>query len=163
MGLISTDGCISKVDNQVYIELKRDDRELLEKVNKALKNERPVKDYTNHSKGYDNSKIYFYNKKIKEDLKLFNIVTNKTYSEDYKHPDLLEEKFVWAHIRGMFDGDGTIYTTTNHSTFRIDTVSKDIADWLVKVFKKENISLNLNVEDKKTFQCIDVLLVRKNR
>ena len=58
LGLISSDGCISSSDNQIYIELQRGDRELLEKINKILENEREVKDYT-PSSGYENSKIYF--------------------------------------------------------------------------------------------------------
>ena len=38
LGLIASDGCVSKVDNCISIELKSDDIELLEEVNKILEN-----------------------------------------------------------------------------------------------------------------------------
>lgn len=147
MGLIATDGCISRVDNQVYIELQRSDRELLEKVNLALKNEREVKDYIT-GRGYQNSKIYFYNRKIKQDLEKFHLIPNKTYDKNYKRPDLLEEKFELAFIRGMFDGDGCICMTkqNNRPTWRIDTSNEDIAKWIIEILEKYNIKLNHDLE-----------------
>lgn len=145
MGLIAADGMISKVDNQVAIELQREDRELLEKVNFVLKNGREVKDYTT-GRGYENSKIYFYNRKMKDDLAKFHLIPNKTYDKNYQHPDLLEEKYELAFIRGMFDGDGCI-TMVNQSKvpkWQIDSSSLDVINWVIKVFEKNNINLCYN-------------------
>lgn len=149
MGLIAADGCISKVDNQVYIELQRKDRELLEKVNFALKNEREVKDYIT-GKGYENSKIYFYNKKMKDDLKKFHLIPNKTYSKEYSYPDLLNEEYELAFIRGIFDGDGCITITEKSHTpkWQIDSSSEDVIKWIINIFKKYDIKLCQNLDQK---------------
>ena len=61
LGLIASDGCVSKVDNCISIELKSDDIELLEEVNKILENERPIKTYSREERN-DTSKLYFFSK-----------------------------------------------------------------------------------------------------
>ena len=125
LGILSSDGCIASNENQIYIELQRGDRELLEKLNISIENERPVKDYVT-GRGYENSKLYFYSKQIKADLALYNIIPNKTYSSNFIYPDKLKPDFVPDYIRGLFDGDGCIKLTSNTLTWQIDCSSKDI-------------------------------------
>ena len=59
LGLLASDGWVSKEDNCVCIELQQKDKQILIDVNKALENERPVKDYT-RANGFQNSKLYFF-------------------------------------------------------------------------------------------------------
>lgn len=106
LGLLASDGYVSKVDNGVYIELQQSDRQILEDVNIALNNERPIKDYTREN-GYKNSKLYFFSREIKQDLALYNIVPNKTYLELDFLQNIDEELFP-HFLRGFFDGDGSV-------------------------------------------------------
>ena len=148
IGMLASDGSVNKNENQIYIELQRKDKELLEKMNKVIGNERPVKDYET-SKGYQNSKLYFYSKQIKQDLQKYNIVPNKTYSEEYNFPEQLKIKYYKDYIRGLFDGDGSIKLTGKTVTWQIDVSRKKIAEKIIDFFKKEGIELSYSLCPKK--------------
>lgn len=156
LGLIASDGCISAKDNQIYIELQREDRELLERVNNALENKREVKDYTN-ARNYDNSKVYFFSRQIKNDLSKFHLIPNKTYSKKYKFPELLKEEFFFNYLLGLFDGDGSVKTSHDWAAWQIDTSSKDVAEQIQCRLKQYDIDININ-EERKTnitvYRCI---------
>lgn len=124
IGILGSDGSVNRNENQIYIELQRKDRELLEKLNFSIENQRPVKDYET-GRGYENSKLYFYSSEIKKDLEKYKIIPNKTYDKSYGFPDLLEEQYYKDYIRGLFDGDGSI-KRGNSITWQIDTGSLDI-------------------------------------
>ena len=156
LGLISSDGCISSSDNQIYIELQRGDRELLEKVNKILENEREVKDYI-PSSGYENSKIYFFSAKIKEDLKKYNVVPNKTYSKDFIAPDILKKEFFIYYLLGYFDGNGCVKSSRDWTAWQIDTPSKCVAEYIQKNLLELGIDTNIKEEKKvniSIYRCI---------
>lgn len=112
LGLLASDGWVSKVDNCVCIELQQSDKQILIDINKVLKNERPIKDYTRAS-GFSNSKLYFFSKQIKSDLSLYDIIPNKTYYNTNFIKNIKYELYP-DFIRGFFDGDGSI-TSANHS------------------------------------------------
>lgn len=156
LGLISSDGCISSSDNQIYIELQKGDRELLEEVNKILENEREVKDYT-PSSGYENSKIYFFSAKIKEDLKKYNVVPNKTYSKDFIAPAILKKELFIYYLLGYFDGNGCIKSSRDWTAWQIDTPSKSVAEYIQKSLFELGIDINIK-EEKRTnitiYRCI---------
>lgn len=126
LGLIAADGCISTIDNQIYIELQRGDRELLEKVNKAIGNERPVKDYVSQ-RGYENSKLYFYSKDVKAILAEYHIVPNKTYSPLFLYPTNLDKEYQRDYIRGYFDGNGSVGLAHGGIYWKVCAPSEDVA------------------------------------
>ena len=136
IGILGSDGSVNKSENQIYIELQRSDRELLEKLNKSIENERPVKDYST-ARGYDNSKLYFYSKQIKQDLALYKIIPNKTYDKNYGFPNKLNKKYYPDYIRGLFDGDGSI-KKGNSITWQIDTNSLEIVETIKKYLLEEH-------------------------
>jgi len=122
LGMLASDGCVASDQNQIYIELQREDKELLEKINKELQNEREVKDYENHSKNTLNSKLYFFSQQIKTDLALYHIIPNKTaYDNDFM--ENIKEEFYMDYIRGHFDGDGSIKWTGGSINWQIDSTS----------------------------------------
>ena len=63
IGILGSNGSVNRKENQIYIELQRQDRELLEKLNITIENQRPIKDYET-ARGYENSKLYFYSSEI---------------------------------------------------------------------------------------------------
>lgn len=141
LGLLGSDGCVAQNKNIVYIELQREDKPILEKINKILENERPIQDYTT-GRGYENSKLYFYSKEIKKDLAMYHIIPNKTYDSNYAFPELLKEEFYMDYIRGLFDGDGCIKSSNHCVTWQIDTGCKDIA------YKIQKYLASLGIEAK---------------
>lgn len=142
LGLIASDGCISNTDNQIYIELKREDKDLLIKVNNLLQNEREVKDYET-GRGYLNSKIYFYSSKIKKDLRDYNIVPNKTYSKDFKFPNMLQKQYYWDFIRGYFDGNGSTVNAGGSIRWQLDTPSEDMANKICAFLNENDIAATI--------------------
>lgn len=148
IGILASDGSVNKKENQIYIELKREDRELLEKLNVDIQNERPVKDYET-SNGYENSKLYFYSKQIKEDLKQYHIIPNKTYDLNYSFPEKINKEFLFDYVRGLFDGDGSIKMTGSTITWQVDVGKKEIAKNIVKLFKESQVELSISELKKK--------------
>ena len=55
MGLIASDGLVNSKDNMIRIELKSDDKEILEKINSIIENERPIKTYYRLDKNLETS------------------------------------------------------------------------------------------------------------
>ena len=148
IGMLASDGSVNKNENQIYIELQRDDKEILEKMNTTIENQRPITDYET-SRGYKNSKLYFYSKEIKKDLAEYNIIPNKTYSEDYDFPYKLDKKFYADYIRGLFDGDGSVKITGYSPTFQIDVGNENIAKEICKFFNEFDIELKFSPLPKK--------------
>ena len=161
LGLIASDGCISASNNQIYIELQREDKELLIRVNKVLENERDVKDYTN-SRNYENSKVYFFSKQIKKDLAQFHLIPNKTYNKEYSFPELLEEKFFFNYLLGLFDGDGSIKASRDWAAWQIDTSSESVAYEIQRRLKLYGIDININQEKKVNLTLYRCITYKKN-
>lgn len=148
IGILGSDGSVNREKNQVYIELQRQDRELLEKLNLTIENQRPVRDYET-ARGYKNSKIYFYSAEIKKDLAKYKIVPNKTYSKEYGFPFLLERQYYIDYIRGLFDGDGSIKQGSS-VIWQLDSGSLEIILEIQKFLKNEyNIETQYTICPKK--------------
>lgn len=121
LGLLASDGWVSKEDNCVCIELQQSDKQILIDINKILENERPIKDYT-RANGFKNSKLYFFSKQIKEDLRLYDIVPNKTYCNTNFIKNI-DYRFYPDFLRGFFDGDGCITVANDGIRWQLDGTS----------------------------------------
>ena len=160
LGLLGSDGCVARNKNLIYIELQRQDKEILEKINLILENERTVSDYIT-GRGYENSKMYFYSSEIKKDLAKYYIIPNKTYDNNYRFPDLLEEKYYFDYIRGLFDGDGCIKSTNPTITWQIDTSSADIANKVCNYLNANNINAKISILPKTNINIYRVYCYNK--
>ena len=144
LGILGSDGCVASKENQIYIELQQSDSELLEKLNVAIGNERPVKDYTT-GRGYECSKLYFYSKQIKQDLAIYHIIPNKTYNPNFLFPETLQKEFIPDYIRGLFDGDGSIKMTGSSVTWQLDCSSENIILNIQSFLQEHNINTNITI------------------
>lgn len=163
LGILGSDGCVAGQTNQIYIELQKSDRELLEKLNLSIQNERPVKDYET-GRGYENSKLYFYSKDIKSDLAKYKIIPNKTYSEDYGFPDLLPKEYWIDYIRGLFDGDGCIKQSNGNSLcWQVDVGREDIAENIIAFFQEHGIKLGWTICPKQNVDLFRVYAYGKDK
>ena len=100
LGLIITDGCISKTG---VISLSMNDKELLEKVKKAMGSAHNITP-SKHQKGL--YYFHFAREKLVEDLHKFGIFPRKSLT--VKFPEILQE-YLPDFIRGIFDGDGSVF------------------------------------------------------
>lgn len=99
LGLLITDGCVSKTG---VISLSMNDRELLEKVKKVMGSAHNITP-SKHQKGL--YYFHFAREKLVEDLCKFGIFPRKSLT--VKFPDVPQD-FLTHFIRGVFDGDGSV-------------------------------------------------------
>lgn len=107
LGFILGDGCISGVTNKqmiLRIALKQDDIAHLEKFQKSIKTNSPIKKYVVNKK-YKVCSLEINNTFLAKSLSKYGIIKNKTYTATFpKIPHELKRHC----IRGIFDADGCI-------------------------------------------------------
>ncbi len=100
LGLIATDGCISKSGT---VSLCINDRELLEKVKLAMGSEHTIKPHKHQRALYG---FRFARERLTTDLNNLGILPKKSHTIGFPNvPDVFMADF----IRGVFDGDGSVY------------------------------------------------------
>lgn len=106
LGFLYADGNIRKHKNQSIIQLKVEDREVIEKFLKSLNCNMPIGEYKNWSGG-DIFGVCLTSDKMFGDLSKHGCVPNKSLI--LKFPTTLPNELVNDFIRGYFDGDGSVY------------------------------------------------------
>ncbi len=108
LGLIITDGCISKTGT---VSLDMNDKQLLEQVKKAMGSEHKIEP-SKHQNGL--YYFHFTREKLAEDLHKFGILPRKSLT--VKFPDVPGD-FLADFIRGVFDGDGSVFFDKRRPNF----------------------------------------------
>lgn len=151
LGLFASDGTVAKNENMMCIELQQADKEVLEQVNSILRNERPVKDYI-CGNGYKNSKLYFYSKKMKQDLAFYDIIPNKTYEAKDFIKNIKPEYF-WDFIRGFWDGDGSVTNTNGTIRWQLDGVCLETFEHIQEILSDQygiEVKIVYNLDERST-------------
>jgi hypothetical protein len=111
LGLIISDGCIYK--NAITFTSK--DIELVEILKRELKSEHKLATYNvfdkRTNKYYLRNSLSIPSKEIINDLNNLGVFSKKSF--DCQMPNIPEEYF-WHFVRGIFDGDGTIFKATSN-------------------------------------------------
>ena len=100
LGLIATDGCISRSGT---VSLCINDKDLLEKVKDVMGSAHTIKYYGHQERLYSFS---FSRQKLCADLSRLGIFPNK--SLNIRFPDV-PDAFLIDFVRGVFDGDGSVF------------------------------------------------------
>ncbi|MBU0633806.1 MAG: hypothetical protein KKB82_03920 [Candidatus Omnitrophica bacterium] len=108
LGLIITDGCVSKAG---VISLCINDKELLEKVKKTMNSEHQIKPSKHQKNLYY---FHFARDRITKDLEKLGVVPRKSLT--VKFPDIPQE-YLSDFIRGVFDGDGSVFFDKRRPNF----------------------------------------------
>lgn len=170
LGFIMADGCITKANangdyNRFEINLKEDDIEHIEKMNKSFDSNYPIKTINN-----TNKKLNFKTsicslriscKKFVDSLRKNGITPNKTGKENI--PNTIPYCLIKHFIRGFFDGDGSI---TINKSFRICSSSINILQEINDYFEKSlQIRFKIYSTNKYNvpFYVIDSLDTKKNK
>jgi hypothetical protein len=107
LGLLYADGY--SINNTVGIDLQESDKELLEKFNKYLESNKPLKTYPRKCINSQNRvRLIITRKKIAKDLEKLGLLSNKTHSICFPTEEQVPLKLQSHFIRGVFDGDGCI-------------------------------------------------------
>lgn len=125
LGFLYADGYVNK-DCRINLSLEERDGYILERINNNLSNEKPVEyiDYSNkHDFGYTYKNQYsltIYSKKMNTVLQNLGVYNKKSLILDF--PRWLKPEWYPHFIRGVYDGDGSIYLD-NHRGKRATTVT----------------------------------------
>ena len=142
LGFLYADGYISK-DNEIRINLKREDEEHLRKFLRAIN----AKNHTiKYSQKKQEDKIYYQaychirDNQMVKDLANLGCVNNKSLILTFPNEQQLPKEFQSHFIRGYFDGDGSI--TFSNKKCRISFVgTQNMLLGIQKVLDKENLAL----------------------
>lgn len=109
LGFVTADGCVSD-RNVLIIGIHQNDIEILEYIKRVMKSDNPIglSDRRNRLMAVLN----MTSSRICGDLLTLNIGPRKTY--DVVAPPFIPDNMVSHYIRGLFDGDGSIYLSNRH-------------------------------------------------
>jgi len=148
LGFITADGCIT--NGNLFIGLKYDDINHLEKFRKSVNAEQPVRVGFGKrgEKFYKKCSITIHNKSFVKKIKKLGITENKSFTATIcpNIPETLES----AYWRGLIDGDGSfgIYETKRGYTWcQVDLVgSRSICEsfkkWVTKISDRNPMTLS---------------------
>lgn len=147
LGLIITDGCITKNNNNFIICISLKDKEMIEQIkNVVCKTKRIYRDGNNYQVKWRNSHDVLY-------LEQLGITQRKTYTVGIKY----FSNNIWHLVRGLFDGDGCVYKSTTydgnkHYTYTyvsFTSASKQFVDDLSNILSAYNINYKVNVDSRR--------------
>ncbi len=147
LGILASDGTVSKRDNTIKLGLSSIDYDYLVMLSKELGSTRPIKTYTT-SKGFSNSNLTIVSSEIKKDLSEYNIVPQKTFT--FKFPTKLKREYWIDVIRGYYDGDGSVSTSGKHAIkWQIASATKDVLEHIVDFFFEEYNIPKVNIRQER--------------
>lgn len=136
LGFLAADGNVSKLENCVSIELKTEDRLHLEKIRDFLGSNAPIVDRINNS-GCHCSRIVFCSTLFSQFLKEYNIIPNKSLL--FTIPlDKIPQEFLFDFIRGLYDGDGSIYLHNKLIVFSFCSGNKECVFQVKEILQIKN-------------------------
>lgn len=150
LGLLISDGCVVKQNRKgrsdvISLSLDLNDKYIVEKFAKELGADKScVKEYKNNKR----SECYFRfsSQKMSDDLSKYGVIYNKS-SETFL--PTLDDCLMPHLIRGIFDGDGTIYLYKNRYIRFGFYGSKEICEQLNE-FMNKKLKSNINKVTSKT-------------
>lgn len=150
LGFIYADGCVSEKEFRLHLSKK--DIKHLKKFAKHLKSNHPI-----HYCQQNTISFNIGNKKIIKDLQDLGVIPRKTFIVQYPNlPKHLNRHF----IRGVFDGDGCLYTRKDGiKTWSIYTASVKFKNELIDIIKKET---GITVSAYKQYNGYHIKIFRQN-
>ena len=139
LGFIAADGCnyIRELNASVIINISRQDREHLEKFQKFMNADVAIVDHI-QTDGFSSnslmSKIVFNSVEMAQDLNKLGITPRKSLTLS---PPKIEEQYFLPFILGYFDGDGSLFKTSQYNNYGINI---EILNWINNIL---NISDSL--------------------
>lgn len=153
LGLLLADGNVMESKNNksktLQISLKAEDGYLIEILKNEIQPNKKITISERQNKGSQH-KVVFYSDKIVEDLSVYGIVPRKSLIIE-RLPIVKNEDLQRHVLRGMFDGNGTVYSTKNNKLrvayYGTNKLCKDFQLYLHNIL---NLPMNKITDQKKT-------------
>lgn len=117
LGFITADGNVT--GNQLRFDLAQKDKCVLYFIKTSLKATSPIKKIYRRNNWY--VQFAFSSSRIVSDLYRYNVFPSKTGKERLP---VIPKQYFWSYMRGLFDGDGCVYTGQNTIRTKICSASK---------------------------------------
>lgn len=128
LGFLCADGTNNRDKGTVSMTLEEGDFDILEKIRKEIKSERELEflDYSNkHDFGYtykNQYRLLLFSSHICDSLINLGVVPNKSLILEFPE---IKEDLLHHFIRGVFDGDGSVYQGKIKTQFTLTITSTD--------------------------------------
>lgn len=123
IGVLITDGCNTK--GAIIMDFGEKDKEILEYWNEFLGNKLNITTSIHNKYNIPQYRLSFRSKPVVEYLESFGIVERKTYTAKLKYIN-------WSILRGIIDGDGSIFNETNSERLRL-TITSGSEEFLLQI------------------------------
>lgn len=147
LGFMISDGCVLD-NNSISMTLRIEDAHILRIFNKKISNENPL--YFNGNRP-NLITMHFKSKQIKNDLSKYGVVPRKSLTT---YMPILSDKLMPHLIRGLFDGNGWI-TSSSYSSIGYcagnERIVTEFKDWLVNKLSVYNVKIMHTNEN--VYQC----------
>ena len=165
LGFLTADGYISSTNNYIELSLKEEDKEHIENFKQDLNSNHAISKKTSilNNKTFNAYKISIRDIKLNSDLHFLGLNNKKSHNA-YIPFRFIPNKLIRHYIRGLFDGDGSVYSLNHGKQIGITictTISKYIIEDVTKCIK-ENLDINVkyhksrNVTDINIYKTLDV-------
>lgn len=150
LGLLYSDGNISKKNHCVSIGLIAEDEELLKRFNQDIQNTRPIVDIeycTKSGNKHIKKHLAISSKLLSDRLTKLGCVQAKSLILEFPTEDQVPKHLLRHWLRGMWDGDGSSslwYCKNSNNTVRMSANLTSTYDVCIKVKEYLDEELNLN-------------------
>lgn len=141
LGFLAADGINYRREKNamVGLNISQKDREHLIKFKNFCNSDAEIIDYI-ATEGFSNntpmSKLFIYSIEISDDLTKHGVPPKKSL---ILKPPIIEEKYYLPYICGYFDGDGSIYKTSQYNNYSLSIQgTKEILEWINSILNISN-------------------------
>lgn len=150
LGFLCADGTNNRDKGTVSMTLEEGDFDILEKIRKEIKSERELEflDYSNkHDFGYtykNQYRLLLFSSHICDSLINLGVVPNKSLILEFPE---IKEDLLHHFIRGVFDGDGSVYQGKIKTQFTLTITSTDSFCNTLKCIIEKFVGINCHIYD----------------
>lgn len=157
LGFLFADGYINEKSKVVVLQLAEKDKEILEKLNKVIKSNRPLQYISmecNRKKGIKVQDAFRLNincRKIYDNIVNYGCLPRKTFTLKFPTNDVIPYYLIRHFVRGYFDGDGSLVgyfpSRGNGKHFQCDVKIVSTLEFInqLSVLTSDELSISTNV------------------
>lgn len=154
LGFLYSDGSINLSKGTIALSLQEEDKAILEQIRNELHSKKPL-EYINNSNKHDfgysyknQYRLLVFNTHICKELENKGVIQNKSLKITF--PNWLREDLIPHFVRGVYDGDGSIYRSIksekNHAIMVTITATENFCMSLRKICN-ETIGIDPKIYD----------------
>jgi hypothetical protein len=151
LGFLAADGCISRNKYEIGFTLKRTDKEILEKIAKAMNSTFPISEQTGRYGSEhpitEKIRLRIGSQQIWKKVQELGFSFAKSLILKFPKEEVISNELIHHFMRGYFDGDGTVFIENQSGTIRCGIIST--YSFCEDFLKNLNLSLPVTISKEK--------------